>query len=94
MEICHQCDNPSCVNPAHLFVGTQADNMRDCKVKDRHSRGERQPKSKLTEGQVLEIRRRYAIGGRGNGYRVLAREFGVSESLTKMIVTRQRWTHI
>ena len=65
VNICHTCDNGMCCNPAHLWSGTQTDNMRDCAGKGRHCsvsrpdrvpRGERQAKAKLTEDQVREIR--------------------------------------
>lgn len=55
MHVLHKCDNPACVNPDHLFIGTQADNMRDCASKNRTAHGSRRPTSKLTELQVLEI---------------------------------------
>lgn len=55
--VCHKCDNPSCVNPAHLFIGTPGDNIRDASVKGR-LRGP----AKLTIDQVREIRRLYATG--------------------------------
>jgi hypothetical protein len=72
-HVCHQCDVRCCVNPAHLFLGTHTDNMRDCLSKgrnyarthpERFPRGERHWKSTLTAEQVLEIRRRYARGER------------------------------
>ena len=63
MLVCHHCDNPSCVNPIHLFLGTQKDNIRDMDKKGRRKlhwknpkiRGEKNPNSKLTEKSVLEI---------------------------------------
>jgi|AntAceMinimDraft_17_1070374.scaffolds.fasta_scaffold31345_6 hypothetical protein len=60
MCVLHHCDNPECVNPAHLFLGTQADNMRDMHVKNRRSydtaaRGENHGNAKLTNQDVREI---------------------------------------
>src|SRR5699024_793010 len=63
MAICHRCDNPPCVNPAHLFLGTIADNHRDMEQKGRHPHeaawnpvGEVNPKAKLTDEIVIEAR--------------------------------------
>ncbi len=57
MFVCHKCDNPLCINPAHLFLGTPKDNMTDMIKKGRkiNSYGEQNPNAKLTEKQVLEI---------------------------------------
>ena len=61
LDVLHKCDVPACVNPAHLFLGTHLDNMRDCVAKGRHAinprYGEANPMSKLTNDQVEEIRR-------------------------------------
>jgi hypothetical protein len=56
--VCHRCDNPGCVNPSHLFLGTQTDNMTDMNRKLRHGgpKGESHPSAKLTNAQVAEIR--------------------------------------
>lgn len=73
--VCHRCDNPGCVNPAHLFAGTHAENSADMVRKGRGQAGERHWKAKLTGPQVAEIRTRVAAG---ETQRSLAREFGVS----------------
>lgn len=57
--VCHRCDNPSCVNPSHLFLGTHADNRADCVAKGRQAKGEKNGRSILTDAQVVEIRRLY-----------------------------------
>jgi hypothetical protein len=56
MCVCHACDNPPCINPAHLWLGPHAENIADCKRKGRNSRGERQRLAKLTADDVRQIR--------------------------------------
>lgn len=72
--VLHKCDTPPCVNPAHLWLGTAMDNTLDSMKKDRHGRGERNGRAKLTEIQVAEIRAR-----KGESVHVLSAEYGVSE---------------
>jgi len=96
MFVCHHCDNRMCINPAHLFCGTQADNMRDCVAKGRINRnprrwGENHPDSKLTERQVLQMR---ALFGSGVKQADLARMFGVKKYCVYAIVRRINWKHI
>lgn len=83
--VLHKCDNPSCVNPDHLFLGTDADNMKDKQHKNRAG-------MKLTPEQVLEIRRDYAP--RKNSYRKLASKYGVSLGLIQKIISRKQWNHL
>jgi hypothetical protein len=99
LHVCHHCDNPPCVNPAHLFLGTRSDNMRDMVAKGRHvastnpgtmARGSRQGLSKLTEQDVADIRERYAPG---NGV-VLAREYGVHPRTIMRAVNGFTWGHV
>jgi hypothetical protein len=94
MFVCHTCDNPLCVNPAHLYLGTPLDNMRDMIERDRACWyvGEENPHAKLTEDQVREIRRLYAEGGWS--YRRLAPMFGVNWSAIRQVVKRHTWKHI
>ncbi len=87
----HSCDNPPCVNPAHLSVGTKADNSADMVSRDRHARGSRSGTSKLHERQVLEIRARAAAG---ELHRLIAADYGVSRVTVTNIVTRQTWRHL
>lgn len=89
LHVLHRCDNPRCVNPAHLFLGTHQDNMADMIAKQRHAHGERQPTRKLSKHQVRAIRwlAHHDPGPQTN----LAREFGVSASTVTHILTRQTW---
>lgn len=89
--ICHHCDNPPCCNPAHLFLGTQAENDADRTMKGRSSRGARHPDSKLNENAVRVIRRRFAAGEHAHD---LAAEFGVSKTTLWQAATRKTWRHV
>lgn len=85
MQVCHRCDNPRCVNPEHLFLGTQSTNQLDAVRKRRSAairRGEAHPSAKVSDEQIKEIRKRYRP--RQNS-RQLAAEYGVSQSLINHI---------
>lgn len=94
--VCHRCDVRECVNPAHLFLGTQEDNMHDMREKKRARTservGEKNTRAKLTEAHVKEIRRRHSLGG--VTYPELGREYGVSTNTIWEIVSRKRWRHV
>lgn len=92
MDVLHRCDNRSCVNAAHLFVGTAADNVADMIAKGRQKLGEQCRQAKVTEKMVREIRTRYAQGTISQSQ--LAEEFGISQSAICMITKMQRWKHI
>jgi hypothetical protein len=91
-DACHTCDNPPCCNPAHLFKGTRAQNLADMRSKKRQAIGERHGISKLTDGQVSEIKRRY-IPRKVSMYK-LADEFSVSEMTVNNIIHGKIWRHV
>jgi hypothetical protein len=91
-RVCHTCDNPICVNPKHLFTGTQKQNLHDAISKGRHSHGEEHPPALLTETQVLVIRSSYIP--RKMSYRKLGDIYGVSPSCIQGIVERSTWKHL
>lgn len=82
--VLHDCDNPPCCNPAHLFMGDDAENAADKCRKGRIPSGEKSPKAKLTDAQCEEIRKRYVLGMG----RILAREYGVASNLITRIAQR------
>ncbi len=97
--VLHRCDNPACINPDHLFLGTMTDNIKDRDQKGRTARqkGEKHGGSKLVEKQVKEIRRKYIKGvdrnNRGNGT-ALAKEYGITRGMICCIIRRKNWRHI
>jgi len=89
MYVCHSCDNPACVNPDHLFLGTAADNSRDMREKGRSQRGERNgSRTKLTDSDILTIR------NSSEHYMILAERFDVSKCYIHKIKRKEVWTHI
>ena len=104
--VCHKCDNPPCVNPSHLFLGTPKRNAADRHSKGRSAtgddsgartrpdvrpRGESHTSAILTENDVRMIRNRHAAG---ETFAALGREFGVSNVAVRSAVTRKSWAHV
>lgn len=93
--VCHRCDTPACVRPAHLFAGTAAQNTRDMHEKGRASGegapGEQNGNHKLWEAQVIAIRTRF---GQGELIRHLAVEYGMTVGAISKIVNGRSWKHI
>jgi hypothetical protein len=93
MNICHTCDNPPCCNPAHLFLGTQIDNIRDMIQKGHlviaHHTGETNGTHKLTWEQVAEIRRLYLTGDYSQS--TLGKMFGVCTNGISLITRNKIW---
>lgn len=87
----HSCDNPPCVNPTHLSVGSKADNTADMVARGRAPFGTRSGSAKLTDAAVTEIRARVAAG---ELHRVLAAEFGVHKATISDVARRRSWTHL
>lgn len=88
MQIRHSCDNPLCVNPQHLSVGTNADNVGDMVSRGRQTLGERNPQARLTEADVRAIRTSSASVGD------LAREYSVTVATIYGVLARRRWQHV
>lgn len=86
--VCHTCDNPPCINPAHLFPGTRVENNDDMRKKLRVANGERSGVHKLKDVEVDRLRDMYATGLHTQA--VVGNAFGVSASLVSMIVNRRR----
>jgi len=95
LVVCHRCDNRRCVNPAHLFLGTVADNVRDMDQKGRRRacRGEDRRNAKLTEHHVRVIRY-LRDNGVSLSQRRQAEMFGVNHTTIERIGTRREWGHV
>lgn len=105
--VLHRCDNPKCVRPDHLFLGTHKDNMQDMVKKGRKAliygkdnyfsnhifpkSGEENPKSKLTEEDVLNIRKLYS---QGISQPVIGKQYGITQPHISAICSRKKWAHI
>lgn len=89
----HKCDNPPCVNPAHLFLGTNQDNMDDMRLKDRQPAkvGSKNGESRLSEDDVIKIRLMLMDG---MTLRSVANSFSVSISTIHRIKHRESWSHV
>jgi hypothetical protein len=85
--VCHFCDNPGCVNPDHLFLGTVADNNKDMMRKGRAATGERAGACKLTLQQVLWLIENCKTGQQ----RKYAKQFGVNQRTINRIMRKERW---
>lgn len=97
--VCHHCDNPPCCNPAHLFLGTQKDNIADRNRKGRQpvnpfslKRGENHEKTTLTEAQVREMRHLYQPWKMSCSK--LAKMFGMTKDGVHSIIARRTWKHV
>lgn len=92
--VLHSCDNPSCVNPAHLRLGTPADNAadRDARSRRKAPRGAEHWKARLTEDDIRQIRAAYKP--RYGALADLGREYGVTNAMILRIVKRQAWRHV
>ena len=88
--ILHKCDNPACVNPDHLYAGTQRDNIRDRTQRNRWrpDRGMAHANAKLTDENILAIRNDL------RSQRKIALDYKISQAAVSLIKTRRRWTHV
>lgn len=102
MLVCHKCDNPSCINPEHLWLGTHHDNMQDMADKGRHpnkkgiplsidNKGSKHVLAKLNEDSVKNIKIKLANGIKGS---VLAREYNVVDQTIYEIKNGRNWKHV
>lgn len=91
--VLHRCDNRKCVNPEHLFLGTNDDNVKDKVSKGRQSRlpGSANGCARLTEDDIPVIRE---LCARGCPQRDVAAVFGVSQPMISLIVRREKWAHV
>lgn len=93
--VLHQCDNPPCANPTHLWLGTQRENVEDCIAKGRFKpgklQGEAKPSAKLKDDDVRLIRR---LAREGMPKIQIARQVGISRAVVQYILAGRTWTHV
>lgn len=88
MSVCHTCDNRKCCNPAHLWLGSDSENIRDCIAKGRLQRGAKHYRAKLTEDQVRAIRKDPRPS------RVIGPEYGIRQGTVCWIRSGKGWKHV
>lgn len=93
LDVRHSCDNPRCVNPEHLSIGSRSENIRDSVIRGRRRclSGGSNPGAKLSAEQVSEIRSRYRRFSHDSNCETLGKEFGVSTMTISRIVRGERW---
>lgn len=91
MVVCHHCDNPPCVNPDHLFLGTNAENLEDMTRKGRRTRGDTHGMSRLSEADIPVIR---SLRAAGVALSVVAARYGVSITTISRVATGKTWRHV
>lgn len=89
--VCHHCDNPPCVRPDHLFLGTLSDNRRDMVEKKRGLVGALNSNSVLTEEQVLKLRE---LNGKSFSISLLTSEYGVSKNTIRRAISGETWSYL
>lgn len=88
LNVCHSCDNKFCVNPNHLWLGTQDENLVDCRRKQRHMYGEAHTGTKLREHDIVAIRKSILF------IKDIGKEYGISIATVSRIRNRKLWTHV
>ena len=91
LKVCHKCDNRACVNPNHLWLGTQAENLADMARKNRSSIGTKHGQSKLNEDQIKEI---FNLSKKGLSSSQIAKQFPVNRRQISRILSGERWGKI
>jgi hypothetical protein len=93
-SVCHKCDTPACVNPAHLFTATQAENMADMRAKGRADRkhGARNGRAKLSNDQAMEILTLSKMGLFSKSE--IARSYGVAPSSVARVINGETFSHL
>lgn len=89
--VCHTCDNTSCVNPDHLFLGSDTENKSDMYSKKRHVFGENHPNAVLSKETILDIR---TDVDNGLSQRVIAKKYDTQRSQVSLIANRKRWNSV